>query len=504
MISDARIEANRRNARKSTGPKTEAGKMVSRLNGLIHGKRSKILSMPVLPQEDPRDLARLVADFIRDGRPADALERSLLVRAARLTWMLERSDRAESAHLANTVRARRCPRIDRTDSSEARSRRVRDLGVQLFHPLSPHETRDPDWQDDPASCLAGLEETREGCRWLLEQWRSIRAYFVAGKQPLVGDFYRFIRLHGRKVTDLFWDLDLNAVMAAAEVAFDGCSREIYAHYLRGLRAEEFGTYEQQRQWWTFAAPPATKEEAMSLLLADAEARMDRLAAMLGDDDDEIDDDAAAFAAERDLDRHRRTVAARSRELMQTLEMLRKLRKERGGAGLAPRDPVEPNLEPEPEPERADFSSGASPPVPSPTWARGPELDASLLSEEELGHGETSDIEPEPEAAAFVEADRWEPAPIVIAEDEDEPLPADVRDPKPPGAEHELRQDKDPETNEEFRRWVASGGPAGERSERTQDRPPRERELQKNRDLLTLWLDTPVGRGLDYRKLPRRE
>ncbi|WP_165236249.1 hypothetical protein, partial [Aquisphaera insulae] len=88
----------------------------------------------------------------------------------RLTWMLDRSDRAESAHLAGAVvRARSRP--DRAEASEARSRRVRDLGAQLFYPLSPHEDRGPDWQDDPASCLAGLEETVEGCRWLLEQWR---------------------------------------------------------------------------------------------------------------------------------------------------------------------------------------------------------------------------------------------------------------------------------------------------------------------------------------------
>ncbi|WP_165236188.1 hypothetical protein, partial [Aquisphaera insulae] len=182
---------------------------------------------------------------------------------------------------------------------------------------------------------------------------SIRAYLVAGKELLVGDFYRFIRLHGRKVTDLSWDLDLNAVMAAAEVAFAGASREIYAHYLRGLRAEEFGVYEQGRQWRTFAAPPATKEEAMARLLAAAEAQMDRLAAMLGDD--EVDDDDAAFAAERELDRHRRTVAARSRELMQTLEMLRKLQKARGASGMAWRHPAE--LELLPEPERADLPCG---------------------------------------------------------------------------------------------------------------------------------------------------
>ena len=37
MISENRIEANRRNARNSTGPKTAEGKAMSRMNGFKHG-----------------------------------------------------------------------------------------------------------------------------------------------------------------------------------------------------------------------------------------------------------------------------------------------------------------------------------------------------------------------------------------------------------------------------------------------------------------------------------
>src|SRR5215469_17687724 len=39
-MTEARLEANRRNARKSTGPRTAAGKARSRMNGLRHGGRS--------------------------------------------------------------------------------------------------------------------------------------------------------------------------------------------------------------------------------------------------------------------------------------------------------------------------------------------------------------------------------------------------------------------------------------------------------------------------------
>ena len=41
-MTPARREANRRNAQKSTGPRTPPGKAQSRLNGLKHGGRSSL------------------------------------------------------------------------------------------------------------------------------------------------------------------------------------------------------------------------------------------------------------------------------------------------------------------------------------------------------------------------------------------------------------------------------------------------------------------------------
>jgi hypothetical protein len=45
-MSDKKIEANRRNALKSTGPRTTEGKAAVRLNALRHGLRSEEVLLP--------------------------------------------------------------------------------------------------------------------------------------------------------------------------------------------------------------------------------------------------------------------------------------------------------------------------------------------------------------------------------------------------------------------------------------------------------------------------
>ena len=49
MATEAQIEANRRNSKRSTGPRTEQGRIRSKFNALDHGCRANIL---VLPAED--------------------------------------------------------------------------------------------------------------------------------------------------------------------------------------------------------------------------------------------------------------------------------------------------------------------------------------------------------------------------------------------------------------------------------------------------------------------
>ena len=51
-MTPARLEANRRNAQKSTGPRTALGKSQSRLNGLRSGGRSRLYNDLLLALSD--------------------------------------------------------------------------------------------------------------------------------------------------------------------------------------------------------------------------------------------------------------------------------------------------------------------------------------------------------------------------------------------------------------------------------------------------------------------
>ena len=70
MTSEKKIEANRRNARKSTGPRTQEGKNAVRLNTMKHG----LLSQQVLlPEEDADALRELDSGLRAELQPVGIL-----------------------------------------------------------------------------------------------------------------------------------------------------------------------------------------------------------------------------------------------------------------------------------------------------------------------------------------------------------------------------------------------------------------------------------------------
>ena len=74
IISDRQQEANRQNARHSTGPNTAEGKASVRLNALKYGLRARSL---LIPGENPEDYKQLWADLEAEWQPQTRTERVL-------------------------------------------------------------------------------------------------------------------------------------------------------------------------------------------------------------------------------------------------------------------------------------------------------------------------------------------------------------------------------------------------------------------------------------------
>ena len=93
MASKRQIRANRRNARRSTGPKSAAGKAASAANALRHGLAAA--DTVVLPDEDEEAFERLKQDVLADLDPQDTLQAVLAQRIVVLLWRLDRAARLE-------------------------------------------------------------------------------------------------------------------------------------------------------------------------------------------------------------------------------------------------------------------------------------------------------------------------------------------------------------------------------------------------------------------------
>src|SRR3974390_17253 len=93
MTSLKQIEANRRNALKSTGPTTEEGKEHSRCNAVRHGMTAETV---IADLEDADDYQAFETAVIADYDAQTAVERELVLRLASVLWRLRRATGIES------------------------------------------------------------------------------------------------------------------------------------------------------------------------------------------------------------------------------------------------------------------------------------------------------------------------------------------------------------------------------------------------------------------------
>ncbi len=340
MASAAQIKANQSNSLMSTGPSTPKGKSRARCNALKHGMRALTL-MPVLPQEDPRALEERSGVLEEALQPQNEAERLLVRQAARLSYSIERGERIETAHMSRRVR--KAARLRVLNVNPRRRKQMRELcRRRLLYVASPEEVKinkQALWADDPYQLLCQLEESTEGCRWLLERWDEYRNLLDHKVKWEEGVLIRFLRLQGKTLIESVYDPALNAVFLAWDVLIPKYAASEWEYYRRDKPITD-PSYNHRLHWHEIASRPSDPAEAWARLAAIVTQRVDRLKELLARNEAieaaEADDpdwaDLAALDRSPGSERHRRGQSARSREMLQTFIALCKMRKSEFGMG----------------------------------------------------------------------------------------------------------------------------------------------------------------------------
>jgi hypothetical protein len=180
MSSLKQIEANRLNALKSTGPRTEEGKRRSRCNAMRHGL---IAETVIAGLEDPQDYESFEATIIADYDPTTAVERELVLRLASVLWRLRRATGIETALFQSAM----------TQSAQFQSKMIPRATARLQSEVlldnkSSPDSSNPDsvQKKQVAESFLGLNETPSSplarlSRYEYVLWRQARQILITLK-----------------------------------------------------------------------------------------------------------------------------------------------------------------------------------------------------------------------------------------------------------------------------------------------------------------------------------
>src|SRR5437879_8067259 len=121
MATIKQIEANRRNALKSTGPRSPEAKAAVRMNALRHGLRARTV---VLPAENSEEFHQLCNDLETEWQPQSRTEHFYVDQMAISQWKLTRVEVAEKSIVSQEVSAKtQIPLLDKLWQCQGRLER---------------------------------------------------------------------------------------------------------------------------------------------------------------------------------------------------------------------------------------------------------------------------------------------------------------------------------------------------------------------------------------------
>ena len=186
QMTEANLEAHRRNGRKSRGAATPEGKERSRAANLRHGYYSKIRDEALTALgEDPADLAGLIEGAHEQFRPANTYQAWIVEHMARLQWRIQRAGRQQESLASEHV-----ARIEQTRREKALELRIHYVDMLDFLQMLLDDAARPDFYAPPGY-FRRLSETfaRHGTRpledipLLLHRLRKPKNFPPAGPLP---------------------------------------------------------------------------------------------------------------------------------------------------------------------------------------------------------------------------------------------------------------------------------------------------------------------------------
>jgi hypothetical protein len=213
-----RTEINKENAKKSTGPRTAAGKKNSSFNALKHGLTARTV---LLPAEDAAALAARQQHLVDAFQPRNSVELAVIEGMAGDMWRSNRSDLALGRRIAFRLRH------EPLEQAKIEHDEAVELGGRLFwqpsfplpigREIPPGKVTEPLCSENavhphhPARILLKLEQTIPGCDWLIGSWGDLLVRLYSDELWLSADAFKMVRLMGKHAIDMVDDLAVTRV-----------------------------------------------------------------------------------------------------------------------------------------------------------------------------------------------------------------------------------------------------------------------------------------------------
>jgi hypothetical protein len=364
--SQARIDANRRNSARSTGPRTARGRERSKYNALKHGMRART---DVLPTEDPAEFEERLAEILRDAAPRNVFEYLLARQIARATWQQDRAVRVQTARISRLIEeaARREQEaiitLGKNLFADSRGPTVL-YGCDGFHHVGCRTSYSGviDDPNDPDRIIRTLERSVLGCQWLLDGWSELRALLEQGKCWQSHHKLRAVRLLGKQPLSALDYREVSEIFVGCW-AIDPARPSAYAELKSELGPEEYRAYlKRVRAHWTDMMNAGDSAGARCVLMSIVDRAIEQVkaraavAAELAEQNAERDADCLSFDDSPEGHKLRGYEATSGRSMERAINGFLKVRRAGERGELEPQG-ISPDEDDHPPPHEADSTSG---------------------------------------------------------------------------------------------------------------------------------------------------